>query len=309
MMAQWHRTALFNAARALRRMGKSLNDRVSMQGRRKAQPVASDEAKTPGVYIGQVAEMLGVSTTVVRYWEKQGLVFPARTGSGYRIYPLDQVNRMKQIRDLAKSGVNPAGIRHALPDLPSRVDQPALHAGSPHTGAKLQALRRARNISLRSLGAATGLSPSYISAIERSVSNPSFQALLKLATVLETNTIALLGGAFVPNKLVVKEAERRPLDINIDGIEIQQLYVVESVLESLLFLVSPGAHSGESFQHAGEEFLFVLEGRLDVVLDETEEFSLEQGDSMTFASHRPHRYGNSGKVMAKILWVNTPPTY
>jgi transcriptional regulator with XRE-family HTH domain len=216
---------------------------------------------------------------------------------------------MKQIRDLAKSGVNPAGIKHALPELRPASDQRASVAAELRTGAKLQRLRQAQKISLRSLGATTGLSPSYISAIERSVSNPSFSALLKLATALDTNTIALLGGEFVPNKLVVKEAERRPLDINIEGIEIQQLYVVESVLESLLFLVSPGAHSGESFQHAGEEFLFVLEGRLEIVLDETEEFALDAGDSMTFASHRPHRYGNSGDVMTKVLWVNTPPTY
>lgn len=286
-----------------------MNDQTPMPSTDRNHAESENDPQLVGVYIGQVAEMLGVSTRMVRYWEKHGLVFPTRTQSGYRLYPIEEVNRMKQIRDLAKSGVNPAGIRHALREQGPRPEQQAGQSPGLRLGAKIQALRHAGQMSLRTLGNATGLSPSYISAIERSVSNPSFSALLKLATALETNTIALLGGEFVPNKLVVKEAERRPLDINIEGIEIQQLYVVESVLESLLFVISPGANSGESFQHEGEEFLFVLEGKLDITLDETEEFFLDAGDSMTFASHRPHRYGNSNDVMTKVLWVNTPPTY
>jgi uncharacterized cupin superfamily protein len=44
-------------------------------------------------------------------------------------------------------------------------------------------------------------------------------------------------------------------------------------------------------------------------LDETEDYVLEAGDAMTFASHRPHKYGNSTNQLTKVLWVNTPPTY
>jgi DNA-binding transcriptional MerR regulator len=282
---------------------------VTMSGKKRRDVSRSETSEKVGHYIGEVAEILGVSPTMVRYWEKHGLISPSRTDSGYRVYPHEEVSRMKQIRDLVKSGVNTAGIKHALPEL--RAKQSSQGSSSPALlrGVKLQRLRHARKISLRSLGAATQLSPSYISAIERSVSQPSFSVLLKLANALGTNTISLLGGDFVPDKLVVKEAERRPLDLNIQGIEIQQLFLVDSVLESLLFLISPGVNSGESIQHAGEEFLFILQGRLDIVLDETEEYTLETGDSMTFASHRPHRYGNPGTVVTKILWVNTPPTF
>ncbi|MBZ9810991.1 MerR family transcriptional regulator [Mesorhizobium sp. ESP-6-2] len=268
-------------------------------------PTASEVG---GFYIGEVAEMLGVSASKVRQWDKHGLIAPSRTKSGYRIYPVEQFQRMRRIRDLSNSGVNLAGIKHALAE-PGSGQGNSVTAPPALLGFKLQTLRQKQRVSLRQLGTTTGLSPSYISAVERSVANPSFAALLKLANALDTNTVALLGGAFEPNKLIVKEGERRPLDINLDGIEIQQLFRAESSLESLLFILEPGSHSGESYKHPGEEFLFVLEGRLDLTLDETEDYALDTGDAMTFASHRPHKYGNSTDQVTKVLWVNTPPTY
>lgn len=261
-----------------------------------------------GFYVGEVAEMLGVSASKVRQWDKYGLIAPSRTKSGYRVYPADQLDRMRQIRDLSNSGVNLAGIKLSITELGAAHGNSASPIPT-HLGTKLQNLRQKKQISLRQLGAATGLSASYISAVERSLSKPSFSALLKLASALDSNAVALLGGDFVPNKLVVKESERRPLDINLEGIEIQQLFQTEGMLESLLFVLEPGSHSGESYGHPGEEFLFVLEGRLDLTLDETEDYVLETGDAMTFASHRPHKYGNSTNRVTKVLWVNTPPTY
>lgn len=261
-----------------------------------------------GFYVGEVAEMLGVSASKVRQWDKYGLIATTRTKSGYRVYPADQLDRMRQIRDLSNSGVNLAGIKLSITE-PAASHGSSANSVPTHLGTKLQNLRQKKHISLRQLSAATGLSASYISAVERSLSKPSFTALLKLATALDSNAVALLGGDFVPNKLVVRESERRPLDINLEGIEIQQLFQAEGMLESLLFILEPGSHSGESYGHLGEEFLFVLEGRLDLTLDETEDYVLETGDAMTFASHRPHKYGNSTDHVTKVLWVNTPPTY
>lgn len=262
-----------------------------------------------GLYIGQVAEILGVTTTLIRQWEKHGLIEAARSQSRYRVYPMEQIRKMQTIRDLARSGVNPAGIRLSIQQ--SASESGKLPAGKDESslGARLQRLRKRQNISLRDLGTATQLSASHLSAIERSVSHPSVAVLQRLAAALGTNMIQILGGAAVANQLVVKPDERRPLDAKLNGVEIQQLFRVETVLESLLFIVEPGADSGESYQHDGEEFLFMLEGTLDFVLDETESFTLKPGDSMTFSSHRPHRFANASSQTATVLWVNTPPTF
>ncbi|MBZ9653180.1 cupin domain-containing protein [Phyllobacterium lublinensis] len=270
---------------------------------------ADSDQVSDGLYIGQVAEMLGVTTTMIRQWEKHGFIKAARTQSGYRVYPMDQIQRMQTVRDLVKSGVNPAGIHLTLQNGELGFPGPPPSGNPTSVGARLQRLRTAKKISLRGLAARTQLSASYLSAIERSISNPSVAVLLKLVAALGTNLVEVLGGEPLDNKLVVKGSERRSLDQRIPGVEIQQLFRVDTVLESLLFIIQPGAASGESYQHEGEEFLFVVEGNLEVVLDETERFSLETGDSMTYASHRPHRFANTGSTVAAILWVNTPPTF
>jgi MerR family transcriptional regulator/heat shock protein HspR len=67
-----------------------------------------------GVYISQVARMLGVSPWVLRAWENEGLIAPARTASGYRVFAPDDLDRLRRIRDLIGEGLNPAGVRRVL---------------------------------------------------------------------------------------------------------------------------------------------------------------------------------------------------
>jgi quercetin dioxygenase-like cupin family protein len=61
--------------------------------------------------------------------------------------------------------------------------------------------------------------------------------------------------------------------------------------------------------HQGEDFLYMLEGTLEVWLDEVECHILEQGDSFWFESNRGHRWFNPTNKRAAVLWVNTPPTF
>mgnify|MGYP001433731263 CR=1 FL=1 len=176
-------------------------------------------------------------------------------------------------------------------------------------GAKLHRLRTAQNISLRDLALKTLISPSHLSAIERSVTHPSVATLQRISAALGTNMIQLTGEQTDDQKLVVRPHERPELDIPLPGVKIQQHYRVSTVLESLLFIVAPGADCRESYNHDGEEFLFMLEGSVTIILDETEKFDLSTGDAITFLSHRPHRFINTSDQEAKILWVNTPPTF
>ena len=81
-----------------------------------------------------------------------------------------------------------------------------------------------------------------------------------------------------------------------------------TVMEPHLFTISPGAGSGESYRHEGEEFLFICRGTLNISLD-GEEYRLKSGDSFYFESSTPHMWCNSGKSQTVVLWVNTPPTF
>jgi DNA-binding transcriptional MerR regulator len=261
-----------------------------------------------GLYISQVSDILGVSATMVRQWEKHGFITPNRTDSGFRVYTSADIHRLQKIRDLVRAGLNPAGIELTLERDTEAGFTPSAIAQPTAIGSRLQWARQKKQYTLRELARQAELSPSHLSAIERSLTHPSVAVLQKLTAALGTNIIGLLGGDATKDHLVVHPRERRTLDINLRGVEIQQLYRIDTVLESLLFLVEPGADS-ETYNHEGEEFLYVLSGSFTLILDKTEEFVLNAGDAMTFQSHRPHRFSNNGTTTASILWVNTPPTF
>ena len=50
--------------------------------------------------VGAAARETGWSARMLRYLEENGLVAPARTASGYRLYGLSDVNRLRSLRDL-----------------------------------------------------------------------------------------------------------------------------------------------------------------------------------------------------------------
>jgi uncharacterized cupin superfamily protein len=79
-------------------------------------------------------------------------------------------------------------------------------------------------------------------------------------------------------------------------------------MEPQVVTVEPNCGSEGAYDHVGEEFVFVLQGELELWLGERE-YRLSTGDCLYFASTIPHRWRNPGKRTARTLWVNTPPTF
>ncbi len=61
-------------------------------------------------------------------------------------------------------------------------------------GQRLRALRQARNLSLKAVAAATGLSIGYLSQVERGLSSPSLRVLTGVADLLGIGLGALFDG-------------------------------------------------------------------------------------------------------------------
>ena len=259
--------------------------------------------------------MVGVSAASLRMWERYNLVNPKRTPSGYRIYTMNDIERLREIRRLLDGGANAAAISMMLePERsnghPGRIHAPERGTGPGGVGDRIRDLRKRSGLTLRQVADLTGMSTSYINSIERSLSSPSTASLQKLAAAFSTNVPALLGSENALNdRLVVRQDERATLDVGIDGVVIEDLSTAESNLEPLIFNIAPGAGSDGSYSHEGEEFLFVLRGKLRINLGGVEEYDLSTGDSMTFSSVRPHHWVNPGRTRAIIVWVNTPRTF
>ena len=64
-----------------------------------------------------------------------------------------------------------------------------------------------------------------------------------------------------------------------------------------------------AYGHEGEEFVYVLSGRVEFILDSDQFYDLGVGDSLYFESKRRHAWTNRHDGETVLLWVNTPPTF
>jgi len=266
--------------------------------------------KTPLYYqIGQAARLVGISASCLRNWERMGLIAAARSQGRYRLYSSEAVNRLREIKHLRTvKRVNPAGIRAMLqPSREEPLHPPEGKSGQPAIAEKLFQLRRERGLTLAGTAERTGLSVSYLSSLERGYATPSIATLQKLARLYETNVLSFFSEQDDPRRLV-RPRDRRILVPN-RGVRMELLAFGKKAMEPHLFRIAPGATSGGSYSHDGEEFIYVLQGKLEVWLDEVEQYVLEARDSLYFDSRQAHRWSSLSERETLLLWVNTPATF
>jgi len=271
----------------------------TLAGRAWGRTVTGDD---PGLRIGEVARQVGVSPSTVRAWERKGMVQPRRGEGGHRRYGSDDVARLRDVRSLLTRGHNPPALRSLF-----AADSPS----EPVAGVRLRAARAKRGLSLREAAGKAAVSPSFLSLVERGLAEPSV-ALLQRVTAAYGGTLLEFFGAAprdeATNKLV-RARERLHLH-GFDRVEMEHLVSFPgAVLQVDIFTVAPGGGSGGGYAHDGEESVFVLDGELDIWLDDVEHYHLEEGDTLYFRSTQEHRWGNLGEDGARVLWVNTPPTF
>lgn len=246
---------------------------------------------------------------MVRSWEKLGLTRPARSESKYRLYTNDDLKVLRRAVYLRRvQGLNAPAILNQLKQeglLNHRASAGPLDEQSP-IGPRFRKLRLQRGESLATVANAVGVSIGFLSNLERSQSGASISIMRKLAQYYGLNILDLFNPIDGTGPLV-RPGDRKTLKGG-PGVQMELLASGKITMEPHLFRVAAGAGSGESYSHDGEEFLYVLRGRLNIELD-GEKYQLRTGDSFYFSSKTEHRWSNPGSTDTLILWVNTPPTF
>jgi DNA-binding transcriptional MerR regulator/quercetin dioxygenase-like cupin family protein len=257
--------------------------------------------------ISDVARQVGMSATVLRGWERLGLIKPVRTDSAYRLYTRDDVNLLKRARYLRLRGLNPKAIVAQLRQQ-GFLDPSAGGSSDAETdtiGPQLRKARMQQGRSLAQVAKACDISVGFLSAIERSQMSASVATLQRIARYYGMNVLDLFNpGEGGP---VVRKNERRVLAGG-EGVKMELLARGHPVMEPHLFRVAPGAGSGSAYSHEGEEFMHLLDGELTIKLGGNTHH-LRSGDSLYFESSTPHQWHNPGRKETVILWINTPPTF
>ncbi len=257
--------------------------------------------------IAKAAKLLGVSPSTLRNWEQMGLITPVRSQGRYRMFSMEVLERAKRIIQLRRGRrLNLAGLLQLREVLPETVAKPARKTGLDLSD-QLARLRRERQFTLAQVSEATGLSVSFLSAVERGQANASVASLQKMAHLYGVNVRSFFGESSEEQRLV-RPRDRKVLEPQ-PGVRMEYTARGETVMDPAIFHVAPGAASGGSYHHEGEEFVYILQGTLEIWLDELERYTLEAGDCLYFKSMHAHRFQNLGDKEAVLLWVNTPPTF
>jgi DNA-binding transcriptional MerR regulator len=260
--------------------------------------------------VGDIARRLGCSPAAIRLWEREGIVTPRRSPKGHRIYDEEDLERLRRayyLRSVEK--LNVPAIKKLLDSVdstPRRRPQPR----QAPLGTRLRTLRKERGLTLEGVAASSGLSTSFLSALERGKSNTTVATLRRLVSLYGTTLDALMrtGGRARVGR-VTHAGKRQRISERFSGVIVEQLTNGPAEMEAQLFSIEPGGGSQGAYAHEGEEFIYVLEGELRLRLGAHEHYRLVPGDCAYYPSTLEHEWWNSSDAVARLVWVNTPPTF
>ncbi len=180
-------------------------------------------------------------------------------------------------------------------------------------GDRVRAIRKNKHFTLEQLADAGGLTASYISQLERNLTEPSISSLRKIAQVLEVPVSTFLEEETSPT-YVVKKQDRKALRLRQSGIEYEYLTPLGSgdgdapKMEIVEFTIEPGKWTNDiHLSHPkAEECIFVTDGSITVdCLGES--YILEKGDSIYIRCNTPHNIYNHTDRTSAAMFCATPP--
>jgi transcriptional regulator with XRE-family HTH domain len=168
-------------------------------------------------------------------------------------------------------------------------------------GGRLRALRLQRGATLSQLSATTGISVSTLSRLEAGQRKPTLELLLPLARAHQVPLDELVGAPETGDPRV------HPKPFDRGGVTVVPLTRRPGGIRAFKQIYPPGwpGREPEQQSHEGYEWLYVLSGRLRMLLGE-HDVVLTAGEVVEFDTHVPHWFGNPGTEPAEVLTLYGP---
>lgn len=181
-------------------------------------------------------------------------------------------------------------------------------------GARLRHARLARGARLKDIADIAQCSESLVSKIENNRIQPSLNVLHRLCAALEI-TVGELFAAPDGDDRIVSRAGARPV-VKLDGIRQGTGLLMERLvplvkghmLQGSIHIIAVGGSTAGQIVHDGEEIGYVISGEIEMLLGDSV-YYMTAGDAACYRSERPHGYRNVGDTEARILFINTPPSF
>jgi transcriptional regulator with XRE-family HTH domain len=183
--------------------------------------------------------------------------------------------------------------------------------GEIRVGEKVKVLREQKGLSLKELGDLTGFSTALLSQMENHLVSPSLGTIIKLAKALGVRVGDFLGETEGEPFAIVRKDERKTISRFASKEGVKYGYSYEALgfekknrhMEPFIVTLEPATvKASKTSAHDGEEFIFVLEGEMEVILGNHTDV-LYPGDSIYYDSNIPHRVQCHQEKVTKILAV------
>jgi transcriptional regulator with XRE-family HTH domain/quercetin dioxygenase-like cupin family protein len=195
-------------------------------------------------------------------------------------------------------------------------------------GAAVRARRHALGRTLVEVATAAGLSHPFLSQLERGLTRPSMRSLSAIAAALDTTAQALMAAAETLGTDAFVQADASPPDsttaaaaasASVDGAvsvvrhdadalsvaspggTVRTLVRGERGMLPVEYLGAPASFA-EHYCHDGEEFVYVVTGRVEIEIDGVR-WTIEAGDSVYYAGGLPHRWRSAGPDPVRLVVV------
>jgi transcriptional regulator with XRE-family HTH domain len=169
--------------------------------------------------------------------------------------------------------------------------------------AWIRAYRLRRNLTLAQLSELSGVSVGHLSRLENGSRTPTVRLLLQLARALGVSIGELVGETSEQSIVhISRSVDRRTIeadDTSLQSLSDPSLRALQAVELSL----HPG-RIGEPATHAGEEWIYVLSGAIELDLNGSV-CALGADDAVHFRADVPHSLRNPHEQGAKVLIVNS----
>ena len=175
-------------------------------------------------------------------------------------------------------------------------------------GKKIRQLRLQNDLTLEDLASRSELTKGFLSQVERNLTTPSIATLEDILEALGTNLSEFfheeddLQVVFPKGDCFEKEDE------NGNFIKWLVSTAQSKSIEPILVHLQPGQTLAEDKPHEGEEFGYVLDGKIRIHYgDKT--YTASKGDSFIYPTNRKHRISSASRKISAFLWISSPPSF
>lgn len=174
-------------------------------------------------------------------------------------------------------------------------------------GQRIKRLRIQNGLTLEELASRTELTKGFLSQLERDLTSPSIATLNDITEALGIS----MAQFFLEEKeeKIVFDHEDFFVDTKDDS---KVFWIVpnaqKNMMEPIELHLNPSASSFSIAPHEGEEFGYVLSGKVVLVLGERK-VTIKKGQTFYISGKVEHYLLNETNQIAKVIWVCTPPIF